>query len=199
MDMLGWFVLGLASGGLMVLAGPNLARLGRRQACRNLSSALIGETVALLDAVESHKLVARLEALGRGEQEQLGRLPPLPMVVFGANADKLDRLPAPLPRKIAYFYTRLATLWGRLEALGAMRASEHGLTAQEAAALARELNTVLDLADDVLRHLRQGLVRHRLRNPFRRELISTLPAYRKFARRTLMHPFAKRPYVPPGH
>ncbi|WP_336492247.1 hypothetical protein [Methylobacterium nigriterrae] len=196
MGMLGVFVLGLVVGSLFVLARPNLTHLTQRRECRNLTSALIGEIVALLDAVEAHAVVERLDAIGRGEQATLDRPAPLPMTIFSANADKLDRFSAPLPRKLAYFYTRLATLWGRVEALGAAPAAHQSLTAQEASVLSKGFKDTLDLADDILRQLRRGLAQHRLRVRFRREIISTLPAYRRFARPTLLHPFAKRPFVP---
>ncbi|MHB2208176.1 hypothetical protein [Methylobacterium sp. CM6257] len=196
MSMLGVFVLGLVVGGLFVLARLNFTHLTRRRECRSLTSALIGEIVALLDAVEAHAVVQRLDAIAQGEQAVLSPPASLPMIVFSANADKLDRFPAPLPRKLAYFYTRLATLWGRLEAVTATLATQQSLTAQEALALSQALKGTLDLADDILRQLRRGLAQHRLRLRFRREIISTLPAYRRFARPTLLHPFAKRPFVP---
>jgi hypothetical protein len=196
MSILGVFVLGLVVGGLVVLVRPNFTHLTQRRECRGLTSALIGEIVALLDTVEAHAVVERLKAVGRGEQATLDRPAPLPMIVFSTNADKLDRFPPPLPRKLAYFYTRLATLWGRLEALGATPGALQSLTAQEALALTEAFNDTLDLADDILRQLRLSLAQHRLRVCSRREIISTLPAYRRFARPTLLHPFAKRPFVP---
>jgi hypothetical protein len=196
MSILGVFVLGLVVGGLFVLVRPNFTHLTQRRECRGLTSALIGEIVALLDTVEAHAVVERLEAVCRGEQATLDRPAPLPVVVFSANADKLDRFPPPLPRKLAYFYTRLATLWGRLEAVTATSATHQSLTAQEALALSEAFKDTLDLADDILRQLRRDLAQHRLRLRFRREIISTLPAYRRFARPTLLHPFAKRPFVP---
>src|SRR3954453_20734407 len=150
MGMLGVFVLGVGMGGLVVLVRPNLTRMVQRRECRNLTSALIGEIVALLDAIEAHAVVVQLDAIAGGEQVVLGRPAPLPLVVFGANADKLDRFPAPLPRKLAYFYTRLATLWGRLESLGATPAAHQSLTGQDASAL-RGFKDTLDLADDILR------------------------------------------------
>jgi hypothetical protein len=77
-----------------------------------------------------------------------------------------------------------------------MVATQQSLTAQEALALSEAFKDTLDLADDILRQLRRGLAQHRLRLRFRREIISTPPAYRRFARPTLLDPFARRPFVP---
>jgi hypothetical protein len=195
-SMLGVFVLGLVVGGLFVLARPHLTHLGQRRECRNLTSALIGEIVALLDAIETQSVVAQLDGIAGGEPAPLNCPAPLSMIVFSANAGKLDRFPAPLPRKLAYFYTRLASLWGHVEALGARPTVHQSLTAQEALALSNGFKDTLLLADDILRQLRPYLAQRRLRVHFRRQVISTLPAYRKFARPTLLHPFAKRPFKP---
>ena len=194
---------------LGILIGSGFCLLGRwdlgivvqRRERRNLASALIGEIVAILDTAEKQGLVAQLDRCASEDGLLLPHQPALPpFAIFNGNAGALGCFDAPLPRKIAYFYTRFATLWGSLEGLSAAPAGAMGndLRAQRARALATEFRTLLDLADDILRQLRPLLPQRRLHFRLHRQPISTAPVYRRYLRRSIRHPFARRSSSPPA-
>ncbi|MFZ5791913.1 MAG: hypothetical protein ACOY3L_14570 [Pseudomonadota bacterium] len=137
--------------------------LVHRQERRSLASAFVGEIVAVLRAIEEHDVLNALEqALRAGAALPLPRLTLPHLAIYEADAGKLDRLPAPLPRQIAYFYTRILSLQSDLAELGAEPAS--GAAAEHRSERIRhmlsELREALDLADDILRELRPLLETH---------------------------------------
>ncbi|ACA18366.1 hypothetical protein M446_4002 [Methylobacterium sp. 4-46] len=183
----------------LVVLGVSLAyawRRERRHRQRNLASALVGEIVAVLRAIETHDVLARLEHVAATvPRVAVPTLPPIPAAVYQAYAGCLDRLEAPLPRKISYFYTRLQMLQGDLAALSLRQVQDFPAVsgASFAAELARDLRDTLAVGDEILKDLRPLLVRRRLHIRLRRTVASTAKVYRKLPRATLRHPFAHRP------
>jgi hypothetical protein len=195
-------LLGILLGsGLCLLGRWDLSMVSRRRKRRTLASALIGEIVAILDTIEAQGVVVQLDKCATAEETFASRQPVLPaFAIFNGNAGRLECFDAPLPRKIAYFYTRLAALCGSLEGINAMPAGAFGndLRTQRAQVLATEFRTILDLADDILRQLRLLLPQRRLHFRLHRQQISTAPVYRRYLRRSLRHPFARRSSSPPA-
>jgi hypothetical protein len=137
--------------------------LVHRQERRSLASAFVGEIVAVLRAVEEHDVLNALEQALRSDAAPLLPRLTLPhLAIYEADAGKLDRLPAPLPRQIAYFYTRLLSLQGDLAELGVAPASgpAAGSRDERIRHTLNELRETLDLADDILRELRPLLETH---------------------------------------
>jgi hypothetical protein len=69
---------------------------------------------------------------------------------------KLDELPLPAPRKIAYFYAQIASIRDDLTRLATEPVSESsvGSRTERIRRVLTELNNVLALGDDILRELR---------------------------------------------
>lgn len=109
--------------------------------------------------------------------------------VYESMADRLDRLDPPLPRKVAFIYTRLRTLLRDLQPLGNAQSGTASL--DETQRLLAELRDTLDLGDDLLRGLRPLLARRRLRFGFRRRVISKAPVYLKNLPQSLLRPFGR--------
>lgn len=164
-------VSALAGGGLGFLGGWGVRGRMRRREQQNLASALVGELVGLVRAIEDGELERTDPPV------TLSVFPLPPFVVYGANANRLDYFDAPLARKITYFYTRLAWLRASSEALaptpdaGARRDTGVG----RPRVIADELKDVLDLCDDILRQLRPLLSRRHFRFQLCREPVSTAP------------------------
>lgn len=137
--------------------------LMHRQERRSLASAFVGEMVAVLRAIEEHEVLAALErAAGPDAEIALPKLTLPHPAIYEADAGRLDWLPAPLPRRIAYFYARIATLQADLAELEAAPAS--GPAAEKRRErighVLDELRETLDLGDEILRELRLLLERH---------------------------------------
>ncbi|ACL60466.1 conserved hypothetical protein [Methylobacterium nodulans ORS 2060] len=180
---------------LLGLSVANAWRSLRRRRQRNLASALVGEIVAVLRAIETHDVLARLDHVAAAFASTAGpTLPRIPATVYRAYAGRLDRLDAPLPRKITYFYTRLQMLQGDLATLNLRQIQDRPAVSAAGFALelARDLRDTLAVGDEILRDLRPLLARRRLHVRLRRTMVSTTRAYRKLPRATLRHPFAHR-------
>ncbi|WP_406856136.1 hypothetical protein ABEG18_00460 [Alsobacter sp. KACC 23698] len=116
-----------------------------------LASALVGEIAAIVREIECRDVVEQLRRATDHLQVSLTCLPPRPYPVFEAEAGRLDRLAAPLPRKIAFFYTRMGALAEDVRSFadGELRGTEY------LQPLLRELEATMSLSDEVLRDLRE--------------------------------------------
>jgi hypothetical protein len=79
-----------------------------------------------------------------------------PSTIYTADAAKLDELPLPAPRKIAYFYAQIASIQDDLTRLATEPVSggSAGSRTERIRRVLTELNDALALGDDVLRELR---------------------------------------------
>jgi hypothetical protein len=125
---------------------------------RGLASALIGEIAAVIDSIEGFEEVRKLEDMEFGAEEHLDELAAFTLPkfsVYESNADRLDFFDAALQRKIAYFFTRAGGLAGHLHALASTKNESKELCKQHAIDAQKEINGLLELADDLLRDLRK--------------------------------------------
>jgi hypothetical protein len=79
-----------------------------------------------------------------------------PFTIYTVDAGRLDQLPFPAPRKIAYFYAQIASIQDDLARLAAepvVEGAAGGRRGRIRCVLA-ELNDALALGDDILRELR---------------------------------------------
>jgi hypothetical protein len=81
------------------------------------------------------------------------------LTIYTADAAKLDELPLPAPREIAYFYAQIASIQYDLTRLATEPVSEGsaGSRTERIRRVLTELNDALYLGDDILRELRQLL------------------------------------------
>ena len=139
----------------------SLHNLTHRREIRNLASAFVGEIAAILHVIETHDVVAMLEQAldASGRAAALPNLTLPPFTIYTVDAARLDQLPFPAPRKIAYFYAQIASIQDDLARLAAEPAparSAEGMRWRIRCVLA-ELNDALALGDDILRDLRRLL------------------------------------------
>ena len=131
---------------------------GRSRSRRGLASALIGEIAAIIDDMEGFEEVRKLEDMEFGAEEHLDELATFTLPKFSiyeSNADRLDFFDAALQRKIAYFFARAGSLAGHLHALASTKNESRELCKQHAIDAQKEINCLLELADDLLRDLRK--------------------------------------------
>jgi hypothetical protein len=121
---------------------------------RSLASALVGEIVAVLRAFETNGLVEKLElaAYADGTVPQLS-LPPF--VAYQAIAQKFDRLSAPLPRQVVFFYTRLTAIECDLRMITSATSEQIMDRKQRLLVILAEFKDTLRLGDEILRSLRR--------------------------------------------
>jgi len=76
--------------------------------------------------------------------------------IYTADAAKLDKLPLPAPRKIAYFYLQIASVQNDLTRLATepLLEGSDGSRSERIRRVLTELNDALTLGDDILRELR---------------------------------------------
>jgi len=116
---------------------------------RNLASAFIGEIVAAMDSLEECAQIKQLARTRTGGNEipidfhdfDLPRF-----AVYEANASQLGLFNPPLPRELAYFYTRLGALPKRLR----------GLTSPASISEEEARRRTQDALDDVARTMQLG-------------------------------------------
>ena len=95
--------------------------LTHRREIRNLASAFVGEIAAVLHLIETHDVVSMLER-ALDAPDRAAALPNLtlpPFTIYTVDAARLDELPFPAPRKIAYFYAQIASIQDDLARLAA--------------------------------------------------------------------------------
>ena len=135
-----------------------MLHFGRSRSRRGLASALIGEIAAVIDSMEGFEEVRKLEDMEFGAKEHLDELAAFTLpkfTVYESNADRLDFFDAALQRKIAYFFTRAGGLAGHLHALASTKNESKELCKQHAIDAQKEINSLSELADDLLRDLRK--------------------------------------------
>jgi hypothetical protein len=143
---------------MVSLSNWSLHSLTHRREIRNLAAAFVGEIAAILHLIETHDVVAMLEQ-ALDAFDRAAALPNLtlpPFTIYTVDAARLDELPFPAPRKIAYFYAQIASIQDDLARLAAEPVPEGpagGRLGRIRRVLA-ELNDALALGEDILRDLR---------------------------------------------
>ncbi len=135
-----------------------MLHLGRSRSRRGLASALIGEIAAVIDGMEGFEEVRKLEGMEVGADEHLDELGAFALPrfsVYESNADRLDLFDAAVQRQIAYFFTRAGSLAAHLHAIASTRNESKELCRQHAIDAQKEINSLSDLGDDLLRGLRK--------------------------------------------
>ena len=135
-----------------------MLHLGRSRSRRGLASALIGEIAAVIDGMEGFEEVRKLEGMEVGADEHLDELGAFALPrfsVYESNADRLDLFDAAVQRQIAYFFTRAGSLVAHLHAIASTRNESKELCRQHAIDAQKEINSLSDLSDDLLRDLRK--------------------------------------------
>ena len=132
--------------------------LTHRREIRNLASAFVGEIAAVLHLIETHDVVSMLER-ALDAPDRAAALPNLtlpPFTIYTVDAARLDELPFPAPRKIAYFYAQIVSIQDDLARLAAEPVPEGpaGGRLGRIRSVLTELNDALALGDDILRELR---------------------------------------------
>jgi hypothetical protein len=143
---------------MVSLSNFSLHSLTHRRGIRNVTSAFVGEIAAILHLIETHDVVSMLEkALDASDSAvALPKLTLPPFTIYTADAARLDELPLPAPRKIAYFYTLIASIQDDLTRLATEPVSEGSAAGriERIRCALTELNDALALGDDILRELR---------------------------------------------
>jgi hypothetical protein len=146
---------------MVSLSNWSLHNLTHRREIRSIASAFVGEIAAILHLIETHDVVAMVEkALDASDSTvSLPNLTLPPFTIYTADAAKLDELPLPAPRMIAYFYAQIASIQDDLTRLAAAPVSEGSASSrtERIRHVLAELNDALALGDDILRELRQLL------------------------------------------
>jgi hypothetical protein len=135
-----------------------MMHLGRSHSRRGLASALIGEIAAVIDDMEGFEEVRKLEGMEIGADEHLDELGAFTLPrfsVYESNADRLDLFDAAIQRRIAYFFTRAGSLAAHLHAIASTKNESKELCRQHAIDAQKEINSLSELGDDLLRDLRK--------------------------------------------
>ena len=144
------------------LSDWSLHNLTHRREIRSVASAFVGELAAILHLIETHDVVSMLEK-ALDASDSLVALPNLtlpPFTIYTADAAKLDELPPPVPREIAYFYAQIASIQDDLTRLASgacLRRAQPAVEPSEYGASSPNSMTRSTLGDDILRELRQLL------------------------------------------
>jgi hypothetical protein len=148
---------------MVSLSNWSLHNLTHRREIRNLASAFVGEIAAILHLIETHEVVAMLEqALEASDRATaLPNLTLPPFTIYTVDAGRLDELPFPAPRKIAYFYAQIASVQDDLARLAVEPVPEGSAGGRRGRirCVLTELNDALALGDNILRDLRPLLSR----------------------------------------
>jgi hypothetical protein len=139
----------------------SLHNLTHRREIRSVASAFVGEIAVILHLIETHDVESMLEkALDASDRPvALPSLTLPPFTIYTADAAKLDELPLPVPRQIAYFYAQIASIQDDLTRLGTEPVSKAPAVGriERIRRVLTELHDALALGDDILRELRQLL------------------------------------------
>jgi len=88
------------------LSNWSLHDLTHRREIRSVASAFVGEIAAILHLIETHDVVSMVEKALDASAVALPNLTLPAFTIYTADAARLDELPLPVPRKIAYFMRR---------------------------------------------------------------------------------------------
>jgi hypothetical protein len=150
--MIAPFALGFsifAAGILILLVAWGFYGVFRRRQRRRLASAFIGEMVAVLREIELQDIEGAVERFIASSTPGVPK-PKLSLpefIIYHAAADKLDCFAEPLPRKMAFFYTRVGQLREAIASLDRRPLADKRQTLLE-------LREMLELANDILYALR---------------------------------------------
>jgi hypothetical protein len=141
---------------MVSLSNWSLHSLTHRREIRSIASAFVGEIAAILHLIETHDVVSMLEKALDASAVALPNLTLPAFTIYTADAARLDELPLPVPRKIAYFYAQIASIRDDLTRLATEPVSESsvGSRTERIRSVLTELNDALALGDDILRELR---------------------------------------------
>jgi len=143
---------------MVSLSNWSLHSLTHRREIRSIASAFVGEIAAILHLIETHDVVSMLEKALEASDNAVAppNLTLPPFTIYTADAARLDQLPLPAPRKIAYFYAQIASIRDDLTRLATEPVSESsvGSRTERIRSVLTELNDALTLGDDILRELR---------------------------------------------
>jgi hypothetical protein len=129
--------------------------MGARGARRNLASALVGEIAAVMRAIEDNPVFEEAGAVAGSDPCAETDASALPRtLIYEANAGHIGLFNAPLPREVAHFYTRVATLSGYLRALSKAPETSNGKWMETLHAAASEAACVMELGDELLHDLK---------------------------------------------
>lgn len=131
----------------------------RRAERRSLASALTGEIVAVLRAVEMENPGQVNLPSGDAAETRPPHLVLPRFTVYEANAGKLDHFAVPLPRKITYFFDRMGTLAQECGTIAKLTSDETARI-KHCREMRDDLKTTLDLADEILLDLRPLMSPH---------------------------------------
>ena len=108
--------------------------------------------------MEGFEEVRKLEGMEIGADEHLDELGAFTLPrfsVYESNADRLDLFDAAIQRQIAYFFTRAGSLAAHLHAIASTKNESKELCRQHAIDAQKEINSLSELGDDLLRDLRK--------------------------------------------
>jgi hypothetical protein len=131
---------------------------GHSRSRRGLASAFIGEIAAVIDGMEGFEEVRKLEAMEIGADEHLDELGAFTLPrfsVYESNTGRLDLFDAAIQRQITYFFTRAGSLAAHLHAIASNKNEPKELCKQHAIDAQKEINSLSELGDDLLRDLRK--------------------------------------------
>jgi hypothetical protein len=137
-------------------------KFGRSRRRRNLASAFVGEIAAMMSVIEDSERIQQLKLATEGDDDGSDdssvevrdlRLPRF--AVYEGNISELDVFDSPLPRELAYFYTRLAALSNCLSSLSTIVRHPAEERKQDARRALAELMRIMELGEDLLRNLRR--------------------------------------------
>ena len=138
------------------LSNWSLHDLTHRREIRSVASAFVGEIAAILHLIETHDVASMVEKALDASAVALPNLTLPAFTIYTADAARLDELPLPVPRKIAYFYAQIASIRDDLTRLATEPVSESsvGSRTERIRSVLTELNDALALGDDILCELR---------------------------------------------
>jgi hypothetical protein len=125
---------------------------------RRLASAFVGEIAGIMSIIEESVHVRQLELAiqaAHGAPIEVAELNLPRLSVYEANACELGVFESPLPRQLAYFYTRLAAAPHRLRSLSLSSYRSVEERDQRAREVLAEITQILKLGEELLRSLRQ--------------------------------------------
>ena len=150
------FVIGTVlflAGILAVLAFAGWRGVVRRAERRDLASALTGEIVAVLQAIEAETFDPATESFDSTDESAPHLILPH-FAIYEANAYRLDRLSLPLALKIPLFFDRLEALARECSADQATLSHGNVFRALRLQHMRDDLKSSLDLGDEILLALR---------------------------------------------